>query len=114
MGPSPRSAKKPYWQPYWWRMLYRAEGAPEWSPMDSGPLGQVPNSALKDTSLEAWAHALLVEASHELDDLRGELLLECYEEAALAVGTRPVHSCRLRLPGPASGQGGHQDGRHRA
>lgn len=98
--------KKPYWQPYWWRLLYRADGASEWSPMGREPLSQVPNGALKNASLEAWAHALLAEAPHELDDLRGELLLECYEEPAPAAHTRPVYSRQVRLPGPSVARDG--------
>ncbi|MER6087633.1 hypothetical protein [Streptomyces bluensis] len=93
--------KKPYWQPYWWRMSYRADGASQWSPMGPEPISQIPDGALENASLEAWAHALLAEVPHELDDFRGELLLECYEEPAPAAHTRPVYSCQVRLPGPA-------------
>lgn len=96
--------KKPYWQAYWWRLSYREDGASPWSPMGREPLSQVPNAALKDATLEAWAHALLAEAPHELDDLRGELLLQCYDEPTPAADTPPVYSCRIRLPGSALGR----------
>ena len=90
---------KPYWQPYWWRLLFRADGDPEWAPLGPPPLTQVPNSALKETSLEAWADALLEQAPGELDDLRGELRLECYDVPEPADGTPPVYSLQIRLPG---------------
>ncbi|KQV04720.1 MULTISPECIES: hypothetical protein [unclassified Kitasatospora] len=91
--------KKPYWQPYWWRLLFRADGEPGWQVMGPEPVSEVPNDALKTASLEAWAHALLAEAPYELDDLRGDLLLECYAEPAPADGTPPVYTCQVRLPG---------------
>lgn len=90
---------KPYWQRYWWRLSFREDGGTQWSPMDSGPLSQVPNTALATTTLEAWVAALLAEAPDELDDLRGELLLECYETPT--ADTPPVYSRRVHLPGSA-------------
>ncbi|MEV1068773.1 hypothetical protein [Streptomyces sp. NPDC050263] len=89
--------KKPYFQPYWWRLRFRADGEPEWHLMDSGPLIQVPNEALKNASLEVWANALLEEAPYELEDMRGDLLLECYEEPAPADGTPPIYSRQIHL-----------------
>ncbi|MFD8595036.1 hypothetical protein ACFV1L_08550 [Kitasatospora sp. NPDC059646] len=100
------SLKKPYWQPYWWRLLFRADGSSEWAVMGPGPLHRVPNDALRSSSLAAWARALLEEAPGELDDLCGELLLECYEEPDPAGGTPPVLSARTRLPGPGGSGGG--------
>ena len=91
--------KKPYWQQYWWRLLFRADGEPEWTAMDPEPVSQVPNRALKEMSLEEWADALLEEAPTELDDLCGELLLECYDEPAPVDGSAPVYSRQVRLPG---------------
>ncbi|MGW3498022.1 hypothetical protein [Streptomyces sp. NPDC001020] len=93
------SLKKPYWQPYWWRLLFRADGSSGWEVMGPKPVHQVPNDALKNASLEAWAHALLEEAPNELGDLCGDLLLECYEEPAPTEGTPPVYSRQIRLPG---------------
>jgi hypothetical protein len=59
--------------------------------------------ALRDSSPEAWAAAFLSEARSELDDLRGELLIECYDEASPAAGTAPVHSAQVPLgPGRPS------------
>ncbi|MFI9161018.1 hypothetical protein [Kitasatospora aureofaciens] len=91
--------KKPYWQPYWWRLLFREDGSSGWEVIGPEPVDQVPNDALKNASLEAWAHALLEEALDELEDLRGDLLLECYAERFPAEGTPPVYSRRIRLPG---------------
>ncbi len=96
------SLKKPFWQPYWWRLLFRADGEPEFTVMGPGPLSQVPNDALRNASLEVWANALLEDAPDELDDLRGDLLLECHTEPAPAEGTPPVYSRQVRLPGHAS------------
>ena len=90
---------KPYWQQYWWRLLFRADGEPGWTVMGPEPVSQVPNTALKEAPLEAWAGALLEEAPHELDDLCGDLLLECYDEPEPADGTAPVYSRQVRLPG---------------
>ncbi|MET8978027.1 hypothetical protein ABZX85_20680 [Streptomyces sp. NPDC004539] len=97
-----RSPKKPYWQPYWWRLLFRADGEPVFRAMGPEPFQQVSNRALKNGSLEAWAEALLAEAPGELEDLRGDLILECYTEPAPAEGTPPVYSRRIRLPGSAA------------
>ncbi len=92
--------KKPYWQPYWYQLLFRADREPTWTAMGPPPfLTRVPNAALKKASLEEWASALLEDAEHELTDLRGDLLLECYDEPAPADGTPPVYSRRIRLPG---------------
>jgi hypothetical protein len=91
--------EKPYWQPCWWRLLLRADGAPEWVVMGPQPMSQVPNDALTRATLEAWARVLLEEAPGDFDDLRGDLLIECYDEPAPAAGTPPVHSLQVRLPG---------------
>ncbi|MFI2206716.1 hypothetical protein ACH47Z_39540 [Streptomyces sp. NPDC020192] len=93
--------KKTSWQPYWWRLLFRADGEPEFTVLGPKPVGQVPNDALKNASLEVWADALLEDSPDELDDLRGDLLLECYTEPAPAEGTLPVYSRQVRLPGYA-------------
>ena len=92
--------KRPYWQPYWWRLLFRADGEPGFTVVGPNPVSQVPNDALKNaSSLEVWANALLEDSPDELDDLRGHLLLECYTEPAPAEGTPPVYSRQVRLPG---------------
>ncbi|MGV9298135.1 hypothetical protein [Amycolatopsis sp. NPDC003676] len=84
-----------YWQPYWWRLSFRADGEPGWAVLGPGEFSQVPNDALKNGSLEAWADALLEEAPDELDNLRGDLLLECFPEP----GAAPVYSREVRLSG---------------
>ncbi|MGW3182166.1 hypothetical protein ACWDD9_23100 [Kitasatospora sp. NPDC001119] len=93
--------KRPYWQPYWWRLRFRADGESEFAVLGPGPVGRVPNDALRNVPLEVWADALLEEAPDELDDLRGDLLLECFTEPAPTEGTPPVYSRQVRLPGPA-------------
>jgi len=90
--------KKPYWQQYWWRLLFRADGEPGWTVLGPEPVSRVPNDALKGASLEEWAHALLEEAPYELDDMCGDLLLECYDEPAPADGSPPVYARQVRLP----------------
>lgn len=61
---------------------------------------RVPNTALRDSSLEAWAAAFLAEAQSELDDLRGDLLIECFAESAPGADTEPVHSAQVPLKRP--------------
>ncbi|MER5635615.1 hypothetical protein ABT095_01505 [Kitasatospora sp. NPDC002227] len=89
--------QKPYWQPYWWRLLHQDDRTPDWVPL--GPPSAVPNAALSTTSLDAWAEALLAEAVEELEDLRGRLLLECYDRPD---GTDPVLARGAALTGPAA------------
>ncbi|MFI2611029.1 hypothetical protein [Kitasatospora sp. NPDC018619] len=91
--------KRTYWQPYWWRLLFREDGSSEWQVVGPEPVHRVPNDALKNASLEVWAHALLEETPDGLDDLCGDLLLECYDEPAPAEGTPPLYARRTRLPG---------------
>ncbi|MFH8221972.1 hypothetical protein ACH4C2_23340 [Streptomyces sp. NPDC018057] len=93
--------KEPYWQPHWWRLLFRAEGEPGWTVMGPGEFRQVPNQASRSATVGVWADALLEGSADELDDLRGELLVECYTEPAPADGTPPVYSRHARLPGHA-------------
>ncbi|MFJ9612084.1 hypothetical protein ACIRS1_37700 [Kitasatospora sp. NPDC101176] len=95
--------KKPYWQPSWYRLLFRADGGSGWEVMGPPPVSRVPNAALANGSLEAWVQALLAGAVEELDDLRGELLIECFDGPEPAEGAQPVHSARIRLPGPTAG-----------
>ncbi|MFI1352631.1 hypothetical protein ACH4TV_03420 [Streptomyces sp. NPDC020898] len=45
----------------------------------------------------AWAAAFQAEARSELDDLHGELLIECYDKSSPAAGTGPVHSAEVPL-----------------
>jgi hypothetical protein len=94
--------KKPYWQPYWYRLRIRTddESWAGWQGLGGPEFKQVPNVALRDSSLQAWAAAFLAEAQSELDDLRGELLIECYDESAPAAGTEPVHSAQVPLGNP--------------
>lgn len=47
------SLKRPYWQPYWWRLLFRADDSSGWEAMGPQPLHQVPSDALKSASIEA-------------------------------------------------------------
>jgi hypothetical protein len=94
--------KKPYWQPYWYRLRIRTAAEPwaGWQALGGPEFSQVPNAALRDSSLEAWVTDFLQEARSELDDLRGVLLIECFQEPAPSVGTEPVHSAEVPL-GPA-------------
>lgn len=97
--------KERYWQPYWWRLRFRADDEREWSVM--GPITRVPNAAL-GAGIEAWASSLLREAEDELDDLRGDLLLECFDGPAPADGTPPAYSAETRIAGratPSTGDG---------
>lgn len=94
--------KKPYWQPYWYRVRIRTDDEPwaGWHGLGGPEFAPVPNMALRDSSLEAWAAAFLEEARSELDDLRGDLLLECFDEPAPGADTEPVHSAQVTLPRP--------------
>ncbi|MFJ8113401.1 hypothetical protein [Streptomyces sp. NPDC096132] len=91
--------KKPYWQPYWYRLRIRTASEPwaGWQGLGGPKFSQVPNVALRDSSLEAWVTAFLQEARSELDDLRGDLLIECYEEPAPNAATVPVYSAQISL-----------------
>ncbi|MDH6576094.1 hypothetical protein [Kitasatospora sp. MAP5-34] len=90
----------PYWHPYWYRLQFRAEREYEWRPMGPGPLSAVPAKALKSQTLQDWACWFLAEAADELNDLRGDLLVECYQEPAPVDGTPPVYSREVSLVGP--------------
>ncbi|WBO64146.1 hypothetical protein [Streptomyces camelliae] len=72
---------------------WKALGVPEFS--------QVPVGALSDSPLEVWATALLHEARSELDDLCGDLLIECYDEPTPSAGTEPAFSAQVPL-GPGT------------
>ncbi|CAM5253181.1 putative protein OS=Streptomyces aurantiogriseus OX=66870 GN=GCM10010251_62330 PE=4 SV=1 [Streptomyces aurantiogriseus] len=91
--------KKPCRQPYWYRLRIRTAAEPwaGWKGLGGPEFRQVPHGALRDSSLEAWATAFLQEARSELDDLRGDLLIECYDRPAPGVGTEPVHSAQVPL-----------------
>lgn len=94
--------KKPCLQSYWYRLRMRTDGEPwaGWQGLGGPEFSGFPNVALRDSSLEAWAAAFLTEVRSELDDLRGELLIACYDEPSPAAGTEPVHSARVpRGPG---------------
>ncbi|MER5436632.1 hypothetical protein [Streptomyces sp. NPDC002588] len=90
---------KPYWQSYWYRLRIRTVDEPwaGWQGLGGPEFSQVPNRGLRDSSLEAWVAAFLEEARTELDSLRGDLLIECFEEPAPAVGTQPVYSAQVAL-----------------
>lgn len=94
--------KKPYWQSYWYRVRIRTDDqhSAGWHGLGGPEFSQVPNVALRDSTLEAWAAAFLEEARTELDDLRGDLLIECFDEPAPAAGTEPVHSAQVTIQGP--------------
>ncbi|MFJ4784598.1 hypothetical protein [Streptomyces sp. NPDC088794] len=91
--------KKAYWQSYWYRLRFRADSEQwaGWQGLGGPEFSQVPNKVLVDSSLEAWATALLQEARFELEDLRGDLLIECFEEPAPSAGTEPVFSAQVEL-----------------
>ncbi|MEU2286984.1 hypothetical protein ABZ614_34520 [Streptomyces sp. NPDC013178] len=83
-------------------MRTAAEPWAGWKGLGGPEFSRVPNEALRDMSLEAWATAFLREARSELDDLRGDLLIECYAGPAPSADTEPVHSAQVPL-GPPSG-----------
>ncbi|WP_105971399.1 hypothetical protein [Streptomyces geranii] len=91
--------RKPYWQPYWYRVRIRVaqEQWLGWQGLGGPEFNQVSNAALRDSSLEAWATRFLAEARDELEDLRGELLLECFTEPTPAPDTEPVYSAEVSL-----------------
>lgn len=94
--------KKPHWQPYWYRVRVRLDDEQwaGWQGLGGPEFSQVSNVALRDSSLEAWATAFLEEARSELDDLRGDLLLECFDEPTPGADTEPVHSAQVTLRRP--------------
>lgn len=102
--------KRPYWQAYWWRLRFRADGGPGWVAVGSGEFARVPDAALREASLDRWADALLAQAPGELDDVRGDLLLECFAQPDPAAGAVPVYSRRVRLPGPRTRDRGPSTG----
>ncbi|MFD2689243.1 hypothetical protein ACFS5L_31075 [Streptomyces phyllanthi] len=78
-------------------MRTAAEPWAGWQGLGGPEFSRVPNGALQDSSLEVWAAAFLQEALSELDDLRGDLLIECYEGPAPSAGAEPVHSAQVPL-----------------
>ncbi|WP_052850367.1 hypothetical protein [Streptomyces avicenniae] len=88
------------WTPYWWRLTHRDAGGSPWLPMGPGPLTPVPNQALATGTLADWAAELLAGAVDELDDLRGELRLECFDHPMPAPDSAPVLTRTAGLTGP--------------
>ncbi|WP_459707223.1 hypothetical protein [Actinophytocola sp. KF-1] len=82
--------KRPYWQDYWYELLFRDERSPAFEPMGPGGPRQVPNTWLATGTLSAFLDRFAEEAADELDDLRGELRILVYTEATPDPGTEPV------------------------
>ncbi|HEY0684670.1 MAG TPA: hypothetical protein VGD45_20205 [Steroidobacter sp.] len=82
--------KQPYWQRYWYHLLFRDEREAAFKPMGHEGLRQVPNNALATKSLEQWVEWFLEEAVDELDDFRGALQMLVYAEATPGSDAKPV------------------------
>ncbi|MFJ8623470.1 hypothetical protein ACIRD3_11575 [Kitasatospora sp. NPDC093550] len=65
-------------------------------------MGPVPDH-VSAAGLEAWLSALLRDAVDAFDDLRGELLLEWFDEGGPEEGTPPGRTLRARLGGSTPG-----------
>ncbi|WP_460067909.1 hypothetical protein [Streptomyces sp. YKOK-I1] len=85
---------------YWYRLRIRTAAEPwaGWQGLGGPEFERVPDAALRDSTLEAWATAFLQQARAELDDLRGDLRIECYDEPAPAPATTPVLTAQVPLP----------------
>lgn len=86
-------ARQPYWQNYWYDVLFRREGTPSFKPLGPGGPQQVPNTWLATESLDAFVDWFLAECADDLDDLddlRGELCALVYTEATPGPETEPV------------------------
>lgn len=83
-------ATQPYWQNYWYDLRFREARTHTFDPLGPGGPLQVPNQWLANRSLEAYVDWFLDQAIDELDDLRGELRMIVYSEAAPGPNTKPV------------------------
>ncbi|GAA1620523.1 hypothetical protein [Catellatospora bangladeshensis] len=78
------------WQSYWYELRFRPEGDPSFAPMSPDGPRRVPDESLALGTVGEFAEGLLAAGADELDDLRGELRVLVYTEAAPAPGTEPV------------------------
>jgi hypothetical protein len=83
-------ANPPYWQNYWYDLHFRKNGTASFKPLGRGDPQQLSNKALATHSLEEYVEWFLDQAIDELDDLRGELQMIVYAEAAPTPTTKPV------------------------
>lgn len=90
-------AKQPYWQQYWYDLLFRDEREAAFTPMGHEGLQQVPNKGLAAVSLEEFVERFLEEAVDELDDFYGELKILVYTEPTPGPDTKPVLVRTVRL-----------------
>lgn len=93
----------PYWQNYWYDLLFRDHRMPGFEPLGPGGPRQVPNEWLASRSLPEFVAWLADECADELDDLGGELRIVVYTEATPGPDTEPVlaHTLTLgRRPAP--------------
>lgn len=105
----PVRAKQPYWQNYWYDLLFRCERTPSFEPIGPGGPRQVPNTWPATRSLDEFADWVLAEAVEDLDDLRGELRMLVYTEATPGPDTEPVLVRTVELgrrrPSPSASSG---------
>jgi hypothetical protein len=80
----------PYWQEYWFDVDFRDAGTAVFEPLGPEPPRQVPNVALRDSSLEAFVDALLDDGLDELSDLTGELRVRVFDTPTPGPDTLPV------------------------
>lgn len=86
----------PYWQSYWYQVMYTEDRNPGWKPLDVGPLHQVPNKSLATGTLADWVIPVLEDAADEIDWISGEIRIDCYTEAVPAPGTLPFFTSEAR------------------
>jgi hypothetical protein len=86
----PMGARQPYWQNYWYDVRFRREGTPSFRPMGPGGPQQVPNKWLATGPVDEFVDWFLGECVEDLDDLRGELRVLVYTEAAPGADAEPV------------------------
>ncbi len=92
-------ARQPYRQSYWYDLRFRPAGSPSFEPMNRDGPRPVPSESLALGSVGEFADGLLAAGADELDDLRGELQMLVYTEAAPAPGTAPVLVRTVELGG---------------
>lgn len=82
--------RQPYWQNYWYDLIFRAEGMSSFEPLGPGGPQQVSNKWLATASVDEYVDRLLDDAIDELDFLRGQLRVLVYTEATPGPDTEPV------------------------
>lgn len=86
----PMRARQPYWQNYWYDARFRREGTPSFKSTGPGGPQQVPNTWLATGPVDEFVDWFLGECVEDLDDLRGELRVLVYTEAAPGADAEPV------------------------